>query len=243
VGGRPQADARRFERILDPSAVMELGYASHVADDPLSAGTQAHRLARLLVDDLMRMRARAGSDDVVYLFKARAIVLSLGRGITRRKLTYRIDIGAANEFHDAEIARVDRERVQSLWATLAYRPLISGGMGFALMASLLPLVHLHLEHGDVTQSVGGVAPSLLMALVFAAASKVAFSKLEDFRYRGIMQRFDLVKLQAIHRYEAGKLKEFERKYGEIRRVWCEYTGRVAPHSVTFGTIIADDIRT
>lgn len=234
---------KRFEYALDPNAVMELGYAMHVVDDPLSANTKAQKLAAQLIDNLMTARALAGSHDEVYLSKARAIVLSLGRGITRRKLTYRSDMEAADNYRALEISRIDSERSQAFWNTLLYRTLISGGIGFALMESLLPFVHLHFERSGSQVQMTGLAPSLLLALVFAAASKVGFAKMEDFRYRAIFQHYEWIRLQAIHRYERGKLKEFERNYVEIRRIWRDYTGRDAPRSVTFATVIADGIRT
>lgn len=235
--------SKKFEHALDPNAVMELDYAMHVVDDPLSVNTKAQKLAAQLIDNLMTARTTMGSDDDIYLGKARAIVLSLGRGITRRKLTYRSDMEAADNYRALEISRIDNERTQAFWSTLLYRTLISGGIGFALMESLLPFVHLHFERSGSQVQMTGLAPSLLLALVFAAASKVGFAKLEDFRYRTIFQHYEWIRLQAIHRYERGKLKEFERNYVEIRRIWRDYTGRDAPRSVTFATVIADGIRT
>lgn len=238
-----QQQHKRFEYALDPSAVMELGYALHVVDDPLSAGTKARRLAEQLIDALMAARAPEGSPDHVYLCKARAIILSLGRGITRRKMSYRHDMEAADSYRALELSRIDSERTQSFWSNLLYRTLLSGGIGFALMESLLPFVHLHFQHNGSSVQMTGLAPSMLLALIFAAGSKVAFSKLEDIRYRSVFQHYEWIRLQAIHGYERGKLKEFERNYVEIKRVWRDYTGRDAPRSVTFATVIADGIRT
>ena len=242
-----QQELKKFERILDPSSVMEIGYAIHVADDPVSVGTKSQRLAGNLVDDfdnLIKIQDdKCDGDDIAYFFKARAIAVSLGRGISRRKLTYREDIERAEKYRALEIARIDKERTQTFWTTMLYRTLISGGIGFAIMETLRPFVHFHYEHAGTQVIMTGFAPSVLMALLFASGSKVVFSKMEDLRYRTIFAHFEWKRSQAIHAYESGKLYEFERNYTEIKRIWRDYTGHEAPESIPFAAVIAENIQT
>lgn len=235
----------RFASILDVNSVLELGYASHASRDETLKGTKVAQLADKLMDDFLAMKAPAGTIDEAYLFKVRALVLALGNGVSRRKALYKEDLALATRYRDTELTRIDNSRRQSFWTNVVWRAVVSGGIGFALMESLLPFIHVAGGGGRATAPAfdASLAPSFLLALVFVAGSKVVFSTLNDMRFQRIFQHYEWLRLYAQKHYENGKLKEFERTHQEVRRLWQEYTGRKPTDCVTFASVLIEDIRT
>src|ERR1700732_2341229 len=100
----------RYHRLLDVNSVLELGYATHVCNDPKTETTRAGRTARQLMDEFLSWHAPQGSLDHVYHFKMRQLVLKLGNGITRRKQTYLKEVEAADHKRAEELKALNTAR-------------------------------------------------------------------------------------------------------------------------------------
>jgi hypothetical protein len=242
-----QSELLRFDRVLDVSSVLELGYSVHVSNDPKTNRTKAGIAARQLLDELLSWKAPTGSPDHVYLFKVREVVIKLGNGITRRKQTYREEVDAANHKRVEELKALNIARNDDFWfalwvrsATAAGIMAIAAAIGFALAESVLPFVPLHTEHA-VEQA--GYWPSILLAGVFAAISRNIAKWLSQLKFEHVFRDYEIARQQAWMRYQKGKLNEYELAEKDIRRFFHEYTGRKAPQCVSYAAILNEEIST
>lgn len=240
----------KFDQLLDVNSVLELGYSVHVTNDPKNEATKAGRTARQLIDEFQSWRAPVGSPDHVYLFKMKQLALTLGNGITRRKVTYLKEVEAADHKRTEALDRLTASRNDDFWwnfwlkaAAAAGIMAIAAAIGFALASTVLPFVPLRTEHAQNAVSEAGYWPSILVGGVFAALSRNVAKWLTQQRLEGVFREYEVARQQAWIRYQRGKLSEYERTEGEIRRLFYEYTGRRPARCVSYCAILNEEINT
>src|SRR5262249_35211949 len=131
-------------RLPNVDEALNIGYAIHSSDDPALRDKLTQENARLVAKKFLALEAQAGSPDDAYLNSVRAIVLSQGRGISRRKERYIQDLKAAQLQRRRRRNSIRQSRRSNDWLNTAWRllgPLILGLTGYLfahLLATFVP---------------------------------------------------------------------------------------------------------
>lgn len=236
-----------FSQNLNINNVLELGYVLHVVNEEeanVLAGkppSTSGQIARRQINDLMRLKASPNTKDDEYLLKVRSIILSLGRGITRRKEAYKQEIKNAEQFKIEALKQYNLNRTEIFWKTVATRAFLAGGIGIALMQTLLALFEIKLTANSNALNDAGLAPSVFVGLIFIGLTKVVTQKLDDFKLSNIYTHYDWLVHQAQLNYVTGKLNEYKRAENEVTKYWHEYTKKRVPKTINFSNVLQEDI--
>lgn len=232
----------RYADIIDQNVVLDLGFAWQTSSP--DSKTSDSRLAARQIADFTAFEAEPGSKDEVFLFKVRLIVNTLGSALSRRLRTYLADNAMAESYRSSELKQIDDNRTQTFWSNMIWRSLVSGGIGFTLAAALLPVVQqLHANGSEhTTTSFNNIPLSLLVGLVFAAATKFTMSKIEDFKQRGVYAHYEWFRLEAERRYKNGQIEDYNNALTNFGRIYLDYTGKKPQKMISIINTIAEDIR-
>lgn len=220
---------------------LNIGYAMHSADDPALAGRLSQEHARLVVRQFLALRAQAGSPEEGYLNCVRAIVLSQGRGISRRKERYIADLKAAQQQRRRKRNAIREARRSSDWLNSAWRLLgpvilaLSGFLSAHLIGTMVPR--------DVAAETGSRIPAILLGLVFVAIGRSVGFYMMEMQRNKIEAEYNSRCYMAYLSYEIGKLKEFRQYRRQLCEAWLEYTGEVYPVTASYQMVMESDIET
>ena len=220
---------------------LNIGYAMHSADDPALAGKFSQDNARLVVSQFLALRAVPGTPEEGYLNCVRAIVLSQGRGISRRKERYIGDLRSAQLQRRRKRNAIREARRGTDWLNSAWRLLVpailalSGYLSAHLIGGFVP--------SDVAAETGSRIPAILLGLVFVAVGRsVGFYMMEMQRNR-IEAEYNSRCYLAYLSYEIGKLREFAQYRRQLCEAWLQYTGEVYPVTASYQMVMESDIET
>lgn len=220
---------------------LNIGYAIHSADDPALRGKLSQANARMVVEQFMALKVTPGTPEDGYLNCVRAIVLSHGRGISRRKEHYIGDLKAAQLQRRRQRNAIREARRGSDWLNSAWRMLVPVILG------LTGYVSAHVIGGfvpkDVAAETGSRLPAILLGLVFVAMGRsVGFYMLEMKRNK-IESEYNSRCHLAYLSYEIGKLREFTQYRKQLCEAWLQYTGEEFPVTASYQMVMESDIET
>ena len=226
-------------RLPNVDEVLNLGYAVHVADDPAS-GEEARSLARRVLDRFYSLRA-SNDTETAYLSSAEGIMLSMGRGITRRKQQWEKTLRQAEADRVAELVRLRAERFNNAYLNLIWS-LVQPGFLLALGYVTAQIVGL-LVPEQVAEATGHRAPSIAFGLLFMLLGKwVSYMLLEKKRDE-IELECRARSFQAQLAYDYGKLSEFRLYREQLCEAWKQYTDEEYPQTASYSMIMIGDAET
>lgn len=239
-----------FARFLNPTAkvllpnpneALDLGYASHCADDPALAGTYTQQIAIKAIKDHLTIEAEPNSPESAYLACVRGIILSHARGLTRRKQSWIKELGFADQERKAQLDRINESRkssslVSAAWTVL--NPLVlalSGYLAGKVIALVIPVT--------IAAQTGKNLPAILMGLVFILIGRAITYWNFDQQRNKIDQAYRSRCRHADLSYELGKRVEHKLYRERLCEAWEEYTGEKFPETASYEMVMAGDIAT
>lgn len=228
-------------RLPNVDEVINIGYAFHAVDDPALVGKQSQAVARQVVERFLALKAEPGTFEDAYLSAIKAIVLSHGRGLTRKKERYIKDLEAAREEKERleEQIRESRKytgKLAVMWKVLG--PVILGVLGYLVAQVLSPIVP-----EQVTDQTGDKAPSILMGLVFVYIGRWLSTWYSNLVRNKIIAAYDSRCYLAELHYDLGKMKENRTYRAQLCEEWKQYTGEDFPDTASYLMIMEGDIET
>jgi hypothetical protein len=217
---------------VTPDHALALGYDLYIMADENSPHSEA---ARLSVERFTTMIASfpADSRESLYLSALMSAALSMGRGIGRRK----------NKLHEREeaIKREQEEIIRNMskaakWTYMmrfAYRMVLMGGFGYALVRALFFLPTVQQHAADVNEGFASICFAIVVALFWGYISEW----MSHIKLSRIFKHFDRAKREADYQYKLSVMEEYQLAAQSARKAWIEFTGREPPMSEAFDRLI------
>lgn len=236
----PKTTRRRAPCVdhLTPDRVLDIAYCYHVASDAAVEASPIGALAKRVVGDFELLCAEAPrtSPEWRLLFSLEQIVVSLSKGITRRKATFEQRLRVAEQEKEQSIQSIAADARRSGLLKAVTRSALMGGFGYALMALAIPGLRI----GEKMQA---STASLAAAIAFILLTSFAKSWLMNRRVKSIFELHERAQFLGYREYQEGALDEYLRAKRDACHAWERYAGAPAEEWPGFETVILDDLRT
>lgn len=221
---------------LTPDRVLDVAYCYYVASDDEVGKLPVGRLARRVVRDFEELSEKTPHNgrDWVFLFACQQIIVSLAKGIGRRKLQFEDRLRVAVQIKERQIERIsDSTRQAGILRALGKAAAV-GGLAF-IAARLLSV---RLDTGPQNQpTMISFASSIAAILVFAYLKSYQINR----QIARIFDMFEHSETHAYREYQQGALEEYLRAKRDAARAWERYTGRDAPEWPGFETVMEEEL--
>lgn len=222
--------------LFRPNNVLALGLAFHVAQDEPSRSTKDGRLSSAMLADLAKLTAAPA--DAAYLLSVKGIVVTLGDGLTSLAVRQRADFAAAEDWRKVTSSRIKETHDQVFWSNLLSRVIMFGGIGFALLSSIAPMIHM--EHHEAQQS--SLSLGVIGAIVFAAGSRVVAMKMANWQDEAMMRQYEWLRTHAMRKYLTSRHELIKTCHDQAASLWKACTGKNCPDMVSLLAIAAEEKR-
>lgn len=234
-------EEQKWERLaqsIPPDRVCDVAYCLSV----ISRNGGSHEmtedvcLAQAVVDRFKRLTQKVPEESRggEYLFMVSQIVVSLARGINRKRDDRLSRLAAAGEQKQRELTQLSDMSNRSGFLRAALRLVAIAGLGAAIIRTFAPSLE-HLEHANVN------AMSLAAALALGLVSSYFSSWMYNARIDAIFSRYEDARWLAQHEYYVGARVEYERAKGDAAIAWRRLTGEEAQEWPDFGDVLASSL--
>lgn len=240
----PEADAASSSAIPDvsflgPDRVLDAAYALYVVDSaPAEERHQEiYRMAQQIIDDFRRLYEglEYGSADWIFMFSVQQIMVSLAKGIGRRKRELEEHLRAAREKRDRRLKIISNNTMNMGLLKACWRVLLWGGMGYFLTHSLLSKTSAEATHNSQTLM------SLAAAIACVLVGSFIRARVTSAQYSLIFNSFESDQLRAQTNYNKGALEEYKRAKRDAARAWEHLTHKKPTEWLAFDAVLAEDL--
>lgn len=227
-------------RLLTPDRVLDIAYCVFVKSINLSEhpeDLEVRRFADRVVDDFNQMCADAekGSKDWEYLFSVQQIIVSLSRGIIRRKRTYEQQLRITEDKKEQHIKRLTTETNQSGVMKAGLRGLLLGGLGYSMIHFLYPSLQLD---GKREVNFASLATGIAFILVGTFIRSIVLAR----KITAIFNDYDHGQLQANILYQRSALFEYNRAEQAAGLAYESFSGERPMNLPGFEQVMAEELR-
>lgn len=223
---------------LGPDRVLDAAYALHVVDSasPEEREREIYHMAKHIIDDFHRLYegVEHGGAEWVFLYSVQQIMVSLAKGIGRRKRILEERIAAAKEKRDRRLKAISSNTIKMGLLKACWRVLLWGGLGYLLTHSMLP------NKADMEKASPAYA-SLAAAIAFVLIGTFIRARVTSAHYNGIYNGYESDQLRAQAAYNEGALEEYRRAKRDAARVWEHYTHKKPTEWLAFDAVLAEDL--
>lgn len=226
----------RSVRNISPDRVADIAYCYYVSGNAALDGTEVCGLSHRVVQEYDRLSASVPpcTKEHDYLFTISQIIVSLSRGIGRRKGTLHDKLAFAEQQKEELIHTIVESTRQSGFLYAVFRALLLGGFGFFIAKALLPDLHLGED-----QRPNYMAPAMAVALVLLGSYMRAW--LIELRIVHIFNCYRSDVNAAYAEYHRGALEEYRRAERDARAAWKALAGEEAADWPGFDEIIEEEM--
>lgn len=225
---------------LGPRTVLDIAYSVFVADRarlrPESEWSYSDRLAIEAANDFVAFcgQVKPDSQEGQLVMIIQLTVVSLARGISRRRTSWEEAKKAAADEKDQEIREISDTSRRSGLIRAVLKASLVGGFGYALMHTFLPFLSL----GEETKS-GSASATFGIGLVLL--SSFVRSWVTHHKVTRVFRLYDY-KISCAHlAYQEGVAQEYALAKKNARDAWDLYLGEVPPDGDGFEKILLSDI--
>lgn len=223
----PPATRLRMDQI-GPNVILNLGYCLYVIDSyesleveerRLRIRDQQYRLAKSALDDFFRLEASVESlsHEELFLLKVRLIMLSLARGVRRRKEIQEDRLFTAKQEKEAQVDKVVQAPRKAGFLLGAWKVFLLGGLGFFVMKTVAPQL-------EMSQESNPTYASMAAAIVTIFAGTWMKSIMLDQQIVRIFDNYEHILIYAEREYKRGAYEEYRRHKEQAVEAWQEFTG-------------------
>ena len=223
---------------LGPDRVLDAAYALHVVATatPEEQGQEIYRMARQIVEDFHRLCAGVlyGSPEWAFLFSLQQIMVSLAKGIGRRKRELEERVRVAKEKRERRLRELTSNTIKAGFLKAGWRVILWGGLGYVMTHTLLPKDSMA-EHASPTY------PSLAVAIACVLIGSFIRARVTNSQYTRIYDACESAQLQAQTAYNKGALEEYRRAKRDAARAWERFTNKKPTEWLAFDAVLAEDL--
>lgn len=226
---------------LGPDRVLDAAYALHVVDsasDEERVG-EIYHMARHIIDDFHRLYESVayGGPEWVFLYSVQQIMVSLAKGIGRRKRELDDRMRAAKEKRDRRLREMSSNTIKMGFLRAGVRVLMWGGLGYALTAYITG------KHAAQTAAIGegSKAASLAAAIASILIGSFVRARITSAAYNRVYENCESLQLRAQSAYNKGALEEYRRAKRDAARAWERYTHKKPTEWLAFDAVLAEDL--
>jgi len=220
-------------RLPNVDEILNLGYMVHVADDE-SAGEAARSLAKQSLQEFMELKA-TNEIETAYLQSARGVMLSMGRGITRKKKEWEKALIEAESDRKKKLTQMNESQTNNFWLSLVWRLL--GPITLALLGYVTAQAISYMIPAFVSSQTGRFAPSVVLGLVFVFMGRWISYWMYTRKRDAIDLEFRSRSFQAQLAYDFGKLQEYRLYREQLCEAWREYSGEEYPQKASYALVM------
>jgi hypothetical protein len=220
---------------LTSDRVADIAYAHHLASIAKLAKTPVGQLAATIVQTF-RQRCVAVdycSTDGKYVFAILTIIVSLAKGISRRKQDLEDNLKAAKEQKDERVKKLNQAGRRFGLLKAGARSLLVGGFGFFITKTFLPWI-------DFERPIQPTYASLALALAFIIVSSVLRSWWTSHCFTSVFSMYDLAVFHAEEEYRRAALEEYERARRDAGLAWKRYTGLEPEEGLGYAAVLQEE---
>lgn len=233
----------RFEW-LNPTRVLNWGYAMYVASEPKYRRTTQRQEALLVLEDYKQLRDEnlcLTARERVFISGVRETAISYANGIPRKNLTLKREMEAAERERSQyeERSKESENRSIPMRAIVRYvPPSVFAGLG-VLAARIIGVVLPE----EVTTATGKTLPQVIAAIGLAVIWMYAVKWWTERAEARIDNHYNSRVLKAIELHELGRDNEIAKYTADAVALWVAYTGKQAPKEwSSFRSITREEIR-
>lgn len=223
---------------LGPDRVLDAAYALHVVDSaaPEEREREIYHMAKHIIDDFHRLYETMGpgSPEWVFLYSVQQIMVSLAKGIGRRKRILEERIAAAKEKRDRRLKAISSNTFKIGLLKACWRVVLWGGLGYLLTHSMLP------NKVEMEKATPAYA-SLAAAIAFVLIGTFVRARVTSLQYNGIYNGYESDQLRAQAAYNEAALEEYRRAKRDAARAWERYTHKKPTEWLAFDAVLAEDL--
>jgi len=224
---------------LTPDRILDIAYCMYVllnSDNENDHDSAIHQTAENLVEKFRKLYLEYNdlkTPEGQFIFSLQQIVVSLSRGINRRKNTYRDQIAVAKEKKERQVREINGGTFRVWLLRAGWRVLVLGGSGFFLARLILPGLHLGENHSPTIAS-------LTIAIGTVLIGSFIKSLWMSFCINKIFSSYDTALSKAERAYTRGVLGEYTRSKTDAGRFWKLYTGKDPQEWLGFDAILQQE---
>jgi hypothetical protein len=227
-------------RLPTVDEALNIGYAFHTSNDPSLEGKTTKALACKITSDFLALTGKNDAERA-YIDGIRPIVLSHGRGLTKRKEQYLSDLDRANKERMIREAQIRGAKWSSGGFAVAWKFL--GPFIMAILGALIAQVFQPIVPAKVTNQTGELWPTILVGAIFVWAGRVANGWWADYKRGKIRAAFDTQCYMSLVSYEQGKMNEYKLYRHQLCEAWTQYTGAKYPRTPSYSLVMEGDLET
>ena len=232
------AKTKRYLTFLTPDRVLDIAYALYVlmASDEQERQTETYAIARSIVAKFRQVcdkHDNLETPEGQFLFSLEQIVVSLSRGINRRKNTLNDRLKAARDKKARQLKEIGDTSFRAGYLKAGWRALFIGGLGFFLAQHFLPNLHLG---EDKSPTFASLAIATGAILIFSFVRSIW----TNYRFNEVYTAYELARNKADGLYIEEVLQEYVRSRNDAARAWKLYSGRDPEKSLGFEAVLHED---
>jgi len=224
---------------LGPDRVLDAAYALHVVDTatPEEREGEIYCMAKRIVDDFRRLYngQEYGSPRWIFMYSIQQIMVSLAKGIGRRKREQEERLRASREKRDRRLKTMSSNTMAIGLLKACWRVALWGGLGYVLTHTLLSTS----SAAATNQSPAFI--SLAAAIACVLIGSFIRARVTSAQYSHIYNSFESDQLRAQTVYSQAALEEYRRAKRDAARAWERYTHQKPTEWLAFDAVLAEDL--
>lgn len=230
---------------LGPDRVLDAAYALHVVDSATDEEREGeiYHMAKHIIDDFHRLYESVayGGPEWVFLYSVQQIMVSLAKGIGRRKRELEDRMRAAKEKRDRRLREMSSNTIKMGFLRAALRVLMWGGLGYALTSYLTGKHAAQAAAQTAAMGEGSRAASLAAAIASILIGSFIRARVTSAAYNRVYENCESLQLRAQSAYNKGALEEYRRAKRDAARAWERYTHKKPTEWLAFDAVLAEDL--
>ncbi|MEK7650331.1 MAG: hypothetical protein AAB364_00430 [Patescibacteria group bacterium] len=220
-----------------PDRVLDIAYCYYLASMNGGSTRPTLKLASESVSDFekvcRRYEARIGTAEWQFLSGLKTVIVSLARGIERRRHDVEELEQRAIKEREHRIQEITQSTKRIGLAKALGRTAILGGFGFTFGKAFIPWVNFE-------QPVQPTYASFVLAFGAVLVGSLLKALVADRRIKTIFRMYDMMIMHAWEVYRRGAKEEYERSKKDAARIWANYTGEDPIDWPGYDTILEEE---
>ncbi len=227
-------------RMFTPDRVLDTAYCFYVVallgEQRNCPEAEINKLASKVVEAFQWTcdHAEAGTKEWQFMTALQQIVVSLSRGIYRRKQIYEKNLQTAVQKKEMQVAEITQVTRQEGFLRSCLRALLLGGFGFALVRAIAPSL-------SIADSANPNYASLTAAIALILLGAVVKGFIMNRKIIRIFDDYDRAQLHANISYQQAALEEYTRAEMAACNAWEQFTGEKPLNWPGFEEVLRTDL--